>query len=374
MVVNQRRAESKARSLAYYEQYIERLNNPKKSIYIVQGQPYWRKFITDSLNTGLGKKPTFIDSNLKLFMSKLRYRTLGRNKHFYHFIYTGDSMSSADFEAFRDYLKKPSKHGVLIVEVADWKAQRTFNRYFDFLKNTPEIEIINSNFYRPSFKEMHVRSLLDNRSIQFENTKIKAIALKNLQQNFDDLLENISTLDLIKDEDNVVSTNDYYQSIEQYGDLTRTKMYDSLSKVNRKKVPYEVVHELLENGDSPSYILRGIQKHFTLLYQAKYLKMRGILRKDDIESEKMFLYTNGPVKFPEDTNIWELKQPLRNRLLDDCEEFTLNELIQSLLIIENSFTTTRTERDGQVDYSKYTSKEQLMMCVISIMNRRIPVP
>lgn len=369
-MVKNYRAESKARALNYYEGYVARLQKADKPVYIVMGKPYWKRFVIEHIKAGIGKSPEIINNNLKLYTQKLRYKTLGKRKHFYHYIYTGESLSTPDFEALRDYLNSPSKYGILLLEIDDWKSQKTFERYFSYLKDSKSVSYINTNYYKHSFKDIHIRSLLMDSSIDFETGKLKNIAIKNLMQNYDELNDNILTLDAIKDEDDIVSKSDYYQSIEQYSDATKNKLFDSLAKVNRKKIPYEVVKELLEDGENPSTILYGIQRHLTYLYQAKYLKLNGIIRRNDIESEKKVLYDKGPLKFPEDIDIWELSQSKRNSYLDDCEEVSLRELIQSLLIVDNSFIQKRIVTDGEVEYIKYTTKERLMMCIIEIMNRR----
>lgn len=352
------------------EKYYEWVNDSeeiKYPIYVISGEPFWKKETIDRMSKSIGKRPEHVNENLKKYTDKMRYKSLASKKHFVLFENKNNRLRDSDYSTLRAYISEPSENGVLVISLKDWEEKRNFLNSFKMLRRSTKVKYFEMDFTSDHFKSLYVRECLQRYEYVIENEKVRNDLIRNLIMNMGELEDNLLTLQSL--DTPIISKDDIKQSIEDYTDNNISKMYDSLAKVNRKKVPYEILNDLLSEGRQPLTILRGIRTHFNLLYQAKYLKIRGILRANDLEERKKEIYLSEGIIFTK-PDIWEISKRRRNRLLDDCEELSIREIIYVLNLIETYVTKIRSRSGDKYVYTEYIKKEDLIGCVIEIMNRR----
>jgi DNA polymerase III delta subunit len=351
-----------------FDNWIAEIKEMKHSIYIISGENFWKKETLDRMSKSVGKRPDSINENLKIFTDKMRYKSLSRKKHFVVFENKNKKLKEEDLTTLKQYFSDPSDDGILVISLKDWEDKKYFMNNFKMIKRSSKIKFFEFDYTSDYFKELFIRDKLKDFDFSFESEKVKNDLIRNLLLNMDELEDNFMTLESL--ESPIITKEEIKFSIEEYSDNNLTKMYDSLTKVNRKKVPFEVLNELLSDGRTPITILKGIRTHFIYLYQAKYLKLRGILRSNDIEEEKIKLYKDEKLIF-KTPDIWQLTKRRRNNFLDDCEELSLKEIIQVLNLIDISFNKIRQRKGEKYTYIEYVGKEELFVCMIQIMNRRL---
>lgn len=357
----------KEKERSKFEQWLAEVSNPVYPVYIIYGNYFWKKEIIDRMSRAVGKRPEMVNENIKTHLDKMRYRSLKKKKHFVLFESKGNKLKAKDLEILKEYFTSPSENGILIISLKDRADRAYFLKNFRMIRRSSKIKFMEMNV-SDYFKELYVRMRIDELGLEFENEKVKKDCIKNLILNMSELEDNLSTLQSL--EMSILTKEVIKESIEEYSETDFDKLIDSLVKVNRKTVPYKLLEEMLSEGISPLAILKTIRKHFIYIYQAKYLKLRGIMRTDDIEVERKKVYENEGIIF-KDPDIWDLPKRKRDKYLDDCEAISLKEIIYVLNIIDNHFTKKRIKDGDKYIYREYTTKEDLVKCVIEIMERRV---
>lgn len=358
----------KEREQKAFDEWEDAIDNPVFPVYILSGEEYWKKEIVDRMSETLGKYPDKIGDKLRVQTDKMRYRSIRRKKHFVLFESKSEVISAADLETLDMYLNEPSDNGVLIISLKDRAEKRFFLRKFSMIKKSQKIKFFDMDYVSDYFKKLHVHKLLESYSYSFESEKLRETTIKNLILRMSALVDNLEMLEALNAP--VIGKDDVKSCIEEYSDNNIMKFYESLSLLNRKRVPYNIMYELLDDGMKPASLMNGIRRHFTLLYQAKYLKLRGILRQDDLEDVKKEIYLKKSVIFKGKVDIWEISKSRRNRYLEECDKISLRDIVNVLLIIDQYFSNVRYRKGDKYIYNEFVSKEQLMMCVAEILNRR----
>lgn len=360
----------KAREKKLYEDFEKEIGEVSYPVYIISGEMYWKKYIVDNLSKVVGSRPVMFNDNVKDHLDKMRYRSLKRKKHFILFESKGGKLKEADFINLKEYLGNPSSNGILIIQLNDWKEKKAFLQNFRMITKSSKIKMFEMDYLSEYFKKLHIGNLLNDAEITFENDKLRNEVIRNMSLSFEELEDNILTL---KSYEREISKDDYQESIEKYSDNTLEKLYESLAFLNRKKVPYEIVKDLLEEGTSPQMIIKGIESYFNYLYQAKYYRVHGLLRPGDIEKDKRKLIDSLNLNF-KGKSLFDLSKKKRTKFLESCADITIKEILQIQMFIEEAYTTNRVEKkveeDIDVRYIQFINKENLYRCLFNIMNRR----
>ena len=352
-----------------FSSWLSEQSDPKFGVYIISGDQFWKNELIDGLSASLGRRPDIVGENLKVHTDRMRYRSIKRKKHFILFESKHDRLRSDDLETLSLYFNEPSENGILVISLKDRDDKKYFLNSFRMIRSSRKIKFFEMDYVSMLFKTLTIYRKLEEYPFKFENEKLKKAAIKNLAMNMGALLDNLDTLASL--ESPVIGKDELKLAIEDYTDSSTRRLHESLSLLNRKKVPYEVLEELLSEEVSPNLIMFGIKRHFTLLYQAKVLKMRGILRTDDNEDLKKDLYLNEGLIFSGKVDIWEIPKFLRDRYLDECEGITSKDIIWVLQKIDEYYTTRRVRKGDTYVYSNFISEEKLMEFVMVVMSRRM---
>lgn len=352
------------------EKYLSWVNDTKElnfPIYIISGDPFWKKETIDRMSESVGKRPEHVTDHLKKHFDKMRYKSLAGKKHFILFENKNNKLKEEDVKLLRYYLSDPSENGILLISLKDWEEKRYFLNSFKMIKRSAKVKYFDMDYTSDYFNSLYIKERFLEHQFSFESEKIRKKLIDNLVMNMSEFEDNLLTLESL--ETPVFSKEDIENSIEDYTDNNISKFYSALTKVNRKRVPFEILHDILGEGRAPLLVLKGIRNHFIYLYQAKYLMNRGILRMNDIEEEKKKIYISEGIIFSK-PDIWELSRRRRNRFLEDSESLSIREIIYVLNLIER-FTNKMRNRVGEKHvYNEYITESELFTCVIEIMNRR----
>lgn len=351
-----------------FEKWEEDIDAPKFPVYVMSGDEYWKKEMIDRMSASLGMFPTKVGEKLKVHTDKMRYRSIRRKMRFVLFESKNEILRKEDMDTLTEYFSDPSQNGILIVSLKDRAEKNFFLRNFKMIKKSSKIKYYEMDFVSDYFKKLHVMKKLDDYTYKFESEKLRETTIKNLILRMDELVDNLEMLNALNAP--IIGKDDVKSSIEEYSDNNMMKFYESLALLNRKKVPFVILNELLDDGVKPLSIMRGIRRHFQLLYQAKYLKLNGLLRANDVEEIKKDMYLDAGIIFKGNVNIWEISKGRRNRYLEECDKIMLKDILHVMALIDSHFTTTRTRKGDRYVYTDYVSTEQMMTCIIEIMNRR----
>lgn len=351
-----------------FDLWISEQDNPTYGVYIISGDQFWKNELVDGLARSLKRRPEIVGEDLKKYTDKMRYRSITRKRHFILFESKNERLRSDDMDTLVSYFNEPSENGVLVVSLKDKDDKRYFLNTFKMIRKSRKIKFFEMDFVSAKFKSLMVYRKLSEYSFRFENEKLKKKAIKNLSMRMGSLVDNLDTLAAL--EMPVIGKDEFKLAVEEYGDASSRRLYESLSLLNRKKVPYEVLNEMVEDGMNPNLIMFGIRKHFVLLYQAKMLKMRGILRANDNEDVKKDLYLSEGITFKGRFDIWEIPKFVRDRYLEECEGIPLQDIIWVLSKIEEYYTTIRVRKGDDYKYTKFISMDKLYEFVMVVMDRR----
>lgn len=358
---------------AYKEKETEKYNEWKSDveelgfpIYILQGDFFWIRETVDRMGVTLGRKPERVDRDLKRYTERMKYRSLARKKHFIWYESVHNNIGKDDMQAIKDYMSEPSDHGVLLISLKDRSEKFHFLKSFRNIRQSRRVKMYEMDYVSNVFKTLFIQERFREEGFEFVSSKLRKDTIRNLALNMDDFEDNVLTL--ISLEKVEFTKEDIKESIEEYSDVNTRKLYDSLVKLDRKNVPHVVLNELLYEGVTPVQIMRGIQRHFKYIYQAKYLTLRGITRANDIEQDTKKIYEGAGLLFNGDT-IWDLTQGRRSRYLRDSEYISIKEIVKVDRIINRNIDRIVYREGDKLKSREIIDKEIVVRTVMDIMGR-----
>lgn len=337
-----------------FKEFLQHAQGLSKPCYLLFGEPF---LCVEFLKIARKNDAEYIEVNkgLREQLHRLSFRSLLAPKKI--LVYSG-RYGKDDLEALDQYFKKPSKYAVLILNFND-----DFRKYRSIRSKTP----VHIHVSRPPRFWLHdyVSYLTAENGLRWapgaldlfvfrlgtEYNKLHSF-LTEFQEDTEDGSE--ITKELVKE-----LVEDFSQSTDRefYASLVTKKHYNN----RRKNFSLDPLEDLL-NSKSPQYVLKGLDNFINHLYQAKYLKMKGILRTNSFISERKPAYDRGDIKFP-DNNFFDLYENYQRKLLDLCDQITLREILQMRLEIQRINNKDR----------PFTTEAELITTIINLLQRRVGI-
>lgn len=312
-----------------FKEWADELDDPKYLVYIISGGHHWTKEFMGAMKEKFKTDYEVISKKVKDNTKKLNYKSLGKRKHLMMFE-SIERISKEDMNELVEYIKKPSKHAIFVVSLRHWQEKRELMKNFRYIENSKTIKFFELDFPSRDFVKNFIRLTANNYGLNFDSQDTFNFLVRRLSQRPDTVVDNIYALSVIGKNVDKEMVKTY---TEDYSSYNYDKLYDTLVKLNRKRVPFVSYNDLIEAGRNEVTILINTRKHFQYLLEAKYLKLGGILRNDDLIDIKKHLYDKGDIKFQKN-NIWDLPEYKINYYLRQCDHISLKEIINILQIID----------------------------------------
>lgn len=359
---------SKYKEKLEFSEWFSEIEDPKYPVYIISGGHHWTKEFMKNMKDKFNTDYRTINKDVKENTKLLNYKSLNKSKHLVMFE-SIDNITKKEMNELVEYIKKPSKHAIFVLSIRNWKEKREVLSQFRYLGNSKTIKYFELDFPSYRFMEAYIRHKSKEYGLKYASPDVFGYLFRRLHQSPENVVDNIHSLSVIGGAVTKEMVNEY---TEDYSTYTYSKLYSALSKLNRKKVPYIAYNDLIDSGRKETTIMNNMRKHYDYLLQAKYLKLSGILRNNDIIDVKKHLYEKGDIKFNEDTDIFKLHEFRINYYLKESDSITLKEIINILQIIDYnmpSITFIRTE-DNPNKRAKRESEIAPYKTLLEILNRR----
>lgn len=346
-----------------YQDWVEEKNNPSYGMYIIAGETVWKNEFMGGLKNFLGYDYVLIHKDLGTYAKKLRYKPLGRKKHLVLYEPIGE-ISSSDFKGIEEYLKSPSKHAIVVISITNFLDKKKFLNRFRFIEKSKAIKFFDLSFPRFSFVKDYILDIIDEYNIRFKSKADRDFLIRRLIHNPSDIRNELLTL---KELGNIVDRETVKNYIEDKSSYTYERFYEVLSKLDRVRVPYITYNDLIEEGKSAVTILYNYRKYLEFLFQAKYLRMKGILLDDDIISEGEKVFNEIGLVINKETNIWNESRYRINKLMKMAKEVSLKDIINCMNIIDRIIPAISNAREGKL--SGYTDPTVVYRTFLELLNR-----
>lgn len=212
---------------------------------------------------------------------------------------------------------------------------------------------------------------ISDRHILFESKKLHNDVLANLLLKPEEISMNIERLH------NAYKKNNYEEltkelvlaNVEQYVDKSRMRLYESITLLNRKKAPFEIVHDLLNDGTTSKSIIKGMERHFRILLQTKYLMRKGIILITEVDDTRKLYLEKIENAYPTSL-FWRQNVRQRKTYAELSKEVPEKDIMQALNIIREHYKERTYYRKDIKRTSHYINDEQLISCLTALLNRR----
>jgi len=355
-----------------FEEWINEVKSPSKQVYIITGDSNWKREFLNSLRKYYDCDYELIHENFDKIERKLKYKNIRFKKNLV--LYEPlKKMSMKDLSTLIEYAKNPSKHSVVIIGINDWKIKTTILSKFKNLKNSKSIALFDLDYPSKKFLIPYSKYLIDEMKLKFESSSVKRRLIDKIVENPKELKEN---LEMLESFNKVITLDMVNDLIEDYNNATYQKLFNTVIELNRKKIPFQTYVDLINADKKDITIMINLRKYVNLLYQAKYLKLKGILMNDDIIERKKRIYDAGDFKFKE-PNIWDESEYKINILLKQSDAVSLKEITYMIFIMDGNiiFKDLEEKKDGEKDNKprvfEYTNiKLKANLTLFQLLDRR----
>lgn len=313
-----------------FTEWIGEQNNPQHSVYFITGKSHWAKEFVKGI-VGEGKYKTINDSVHNEF-KKMRYKPLDKDKHIV-FFENHNKIKEKDLKDLLEYCQKEYKHSILIIAVKDWNEKRKINKMFREALKFKWVTMLELDYPNKEFIYSYVISQADKHELEFENKKAVEVFLQSIGKDTDKVVESMVKIKLFT---NIINITIINELVEQNFDYNYDEiMYNIINvKKNNRKLIFRMFDNLVQMGRKESTIFINIRKRIELVYQAKCLKMSGVLRENDFIEYKKSVFDELGYNFSEN-NIWKQPEFKINSLLRLSDKASLSEILYIRNVIDS---------------------------------------
>lgn len=347
-----------------FSEWTAEQTKPKYQVYLISGKHHWKKEFMNSLKELYKCDYKLVNKDIREHLKNMNYRPLKQKKHLLMFESLG-RLTEKDLNEIVGYIRNPSKFGIFVLSIQDWEEKRRVTMNFRHLDKSEKVKFFQLDFPSQDFIRSYIQKISDDLKINYDNKETFNFLYRRIASSTEEIYNNIETLSSFTKE---VTKEDVKEYTEDYSTYNYSKLYESLVELNRVKVPYISYNDLLESGRKDITIMINIKKHFELLYQAKFLKVKGYLRNRDMIEVKKGIFDKHGLKFNEYNNIWNEPKYKINQLLESSDKITLKEIIWVINKIDSNLKAIGNMKKGKLE--GYESEEKIYKTLLEILDRR----
>lgn len=322
-----------------FEEWIEEVKSPSKRVYIITGASNWKREFLNHLRKYYNCDYQLVHENFDRIEKSLKYRNIRYKKNLV--LYEPlKNMNMKDLNNLVEYARNPSEFSIVIIGVNDWKVKKALLGRFRNLQNSKYIKLFDLDYPSRKFLTAYSRYHIDIAKLKFENNNVKRRFIDKIVEGPEEIKDNI---EMMVNFEKVITIDMVNDLIEDYNNATYQKLFNTVTELNRKKVPFQTYIDLIDSDKKEITIMINLRKYVNLLYQAKYLKVKGILMNNDIIERKKRIYDAGDLKFPE-PNIWDEPEYKINMLLKQCDMLSIKEIVNMQYILDSNINYTNFDK------------------------------
>lgn len=314
-----------------YAEWSKEKEDPSFGMYIITGAVHWKKEFVEGLMEVYDCKYELVNKDIEETLKKAKYKPMGKRKHIIMYEPL-DRISNVDLNNIVQYSRKLSKHAILVVSINDWRDKKKILNNFRYIENSKTIKLMDLDFPTNKFLEDYIREVSRKNNLEFESKDVMNLLVRRISSSPEEIVANIETLASFTTKVDKESVLAY---TEDYSSYNYNKLYETITQLNRVRVPFISYNDLQDSGKKDITIMINIRKHLEKIYQAKYLKQKGILRPRDIIDMKKPLYDKGDFKFNE-PNIWNESNYKINKYIEESEGIPLKDILYCMDIIDRN--------------------------------------
>lgn len=326
-----------------FKEWIKEQEGASFPVYFISGKDHWKKEFFAGLKSTYNSGGKIVDKDLDIVLKDIRYKSLREKKKIVMYEPVSN-LKVGDMVAIKEYLKRGySKHGIFILSIKNWGEKKLVKGHFKNLDKSRVIKFFDLDFPGQVFKEHYINYYIQKEGLVFDCKGTEEFFTRRVMSDTENVVDSIVTLKQFNKEVTKDMVKEYTEDSSTYN---YDKLYETIVLLNRVKVPYIAYQDLIDSGRRPSTILINILDYMRLLYQAKYLSVKGILRPYDIIARKKKIYDKGKIKF-DSPCIWDESDYKINKLLEQSLKISMQEI---LYIIEKLEEVVIRDDKGRVAY------------------------
>ena len=336
----------------FKEKYNLFIFNSKHEIFI-------SNFIDDLANAGYDVVKLTNKNFIKQEVLNLRYFQLLSAKS-KCLVIREDIISKKSLEFILSEITNFNYDNTLVLVNKDYKTKAKF-RKMNALINNDKVCWLDFDFPSRQFISQFIEMYLHENNRRIDCKSTLKVLTSRLSDKYDEYYSNLNNL--IDISENVITKEMVLEAVEDYSNYSFRIFFESLVMLNRKTVPIKSLDDLL-NERTPISVLNNLATFFEYLYQAKYLKIRGVLMKGDfIDRQREYFYIRKDLKLPKNKSIFRQSKSRINFYLGLVDFITVDEIVKITTMINACWRVSTT---GQ----KYVLREDIYSLVLKIISRR----
>lgn len=348
-----------------YFDWVDEMDKPNYLVYIISGDGYWAKEFMTGLDKGYKTGYSIINSDISQNLKKARHRSLNRGKNLILFEPIM-SISKKDLISLVEYMRSPSKNALFVVSLNDFKDKRKVLSQFKYLNKSKVIRYFNLDYPNQKFLNDYIKDLIDVYGIKFDCVGTRDFLVRRLIGSVGTDIRN--EIMCLKELGVIIDKEIVKEFIEDNSSYTYDRLYETICKLDRKKIPYITYNDLLDAGKKDITIMYNVKKHLELLLQAKYLRMSGILIDNDVISKGKEINDKiGGLILNKENNIWDLNNYKINKLMRLSRDMSLKDILNCINIIDINVSILANVKDNKIQ--GYVDSEVLYKTFLELLNR-----
>lgn len=269
-------------------------------------------------------------------------------------------LNKKNLEYVLDNFLKFKYENILVLTNTDFKLKKNLSK-IKVVNNHEKICYIDLSYPTRKFVYQLIEIYLYSRDRKLENSELSRILVNRLADSYDNYPANLDYLVDISED--IITKEMVMEAVTDYSNYSLDSFYSSLIKLDKKQVPFKSLADLLDNRE-PISVMYGLENFIQYIYQAKYLKVRGVLMNNDfIDKQKDYFGGREDLYLPKKTSIFRQSNKKVNFYLELSDSLTLEEIIYIQGIISSTW------RSGKAG-NKYVEKQDLYSLVMKILDRR----
>jgi hypothetical protein len=331
-----------------FNQFIAYANSADSLGYVVYGHDFIFKFFLDLVKASENFEIIDLSVNLPEQLKRLRYKSLLATKKL---AYYSGKMDKEIVDLFNQYIDRASPYVMLVIHY-DEKPR--------LLKSFAKgLRIIDMKYPGYKWVSEYVKYLGFKYNTEWQKGALKFF-LSRVGREYQKI--NNYLLRLVEG-GNLITRDDVLDVVDDDSLSSMSAFYATLVINVQKKKPYQVYQDFVDGGVKPQSIWYGFRKYMDMLYQAKLLRMYGVLMHGSIIEMRLPAVSKLPFELGDDSI---LQQPAYyiEQMLEVADKVTLRRILLVQLYIKRSFRTTKKGK-------QYIEDDDVYLSLINLYNNEL---
>lgn len=331
-----------------FDKFLELAGDSNSIGYVVYGQDFIYKLFLDIAKASDNYEVVDLSNNLKEQLKRLRYRSLLAPRKLA--FYTG-KVDKDVVELFNRYVETAVPHVLIIIHYEDKpRLLRSFAK---------GIKIVDMRYPGYNWVSDYTKHL----TLKYKAEWTKGIMRFFLARVGREYQKINNYIQLLVEGGNIITKDDVLDVVEDDSLSSSFKFYSMLVQNSKVKKPYQAYQDFVDSGIKPQNLWYGFREYMRLLYQAKMLRMYGIVMPGSIIEIRKPALEKLPFELGDDHILLKPAYYVE-QMLEVADSVTLRRILQVQLFIGRSFKTTKTGKS-------YVDENDVFISFVNMYNNEM---